>query len=113
MPTQLLESWYARSDQISDPSGRLLLTEHEPFRFRERDDNLFITVGEGATWADLGEAYFEHISGRACGLYRALLDYQVPPVVDPTISIRPGSVVIIPSALAVIEFLSQKPEVFL
>ncbi len=108
-----LESWYTKSDQITDPSGRLMLSEHEPFRFRERVDNLFIIVGEGATWADLAEKYYDHISDRACGLYRALLDYQVPPVVDPTLSIRPGAVVIIPSALAVIEFLSQKPEVFL
>ena len=109
----LLESWYARSDQITDPSGRLLLAEHVPFRFRERDDNLFLIVGEGATWAELAEAHYEHISTRACGLYRALLDYQVPPVVDPTLSIRPGSIVIIPSASAVTGFLSQKPEVFL
>jgi hypothetical protein len=109
----LISSWYFFSDQITDPSGRLMLTEHEPFRYRERRDNLFITVGEGASWDGIAEAYYGHISDRACGLYRALLDYQVPPIVDPTIPPRPGSVVIVPSSAAVTEFLSQKPEVFL
>jgi hypothetical protein len=108
------ESRYANSDTVTDPSGRLMLSEREPFRFRESDDNIYLRIGEGMTWWDIAERLYAHVSDRACGLYWALLDYQITPVVDPTLQVRPGTVIVAPSPqVLVTEILAQDLEVFL
>lgn len=114
MANLVSQSRYQLADQIPDPSGRLLLQEREPFRFRRRDDNIFVEVGEGMTLQDVAEALYWYISDRACGLWWVLVDYQDPPIVDPTLLLRPGSVIVAPSNLVVVtEILLQPREVFI
>lgn len=109
------ESRYVNIDPITDPDGLLVTPERVPFRFEDRDDNWTYTVKQGDTWRDIAEEkYSAAFPDRACGLFWVLLDYQVPPVVDPTIEPRPNSVVVGPSAVVVDnEILGARREEFL
>jgi hypothetical protein len=108
------QSRYQLAEQITDPAGRLLTEEREPFRFQRRDDNIFVQIGEGVTLQDLAEALYWPITERACGLWWVLADYQDPPIVDPTLRLRPGAVVVAPSSVVVVtEILLQRREVFI
>ena len=107
------ESRYVNQEAITDPDGFLVLPEREPFRFRAADDNVYHRVGEGELLQDIAEKYYEHISDRACGLYWVLMDYQDPPIVDPTLALRPNSVIIVPGPLVVLsEILGAERTVY-
>lgn len=90
-----------------------VLEEYVPYRYREREDTILHTVGEGDSWATVAQAYFGPISDRACGLWWVLCDFQPTPVVDPTIQPQPGRVVHVPSpAVVQTEILSRLRVVF-
>lgn len=79
-----------------DPEGRRLLTEREPFRFREFPDNWQHRVVEGDTLWGLAGLYFAPLP-RACGFWWAIADFQPDPIVDPTLGLELGRVLVIPS----------------
>lgn len=87
------ERW---SVEIEDEDGVPCLTDAEPFPYRPEADNRTHVAREGDTWAGLAHRYFPSLP-RACGLWWAVADYQPAPVVDPTIAIPAGTVVVIPS----------------
>jgi hypothetical protein len=108
------ESRYANLDTLTDASGNLVLEDRVPRRFEARDDNLFHVSADGDTWDSLADRYYSHISERACGLFWVVMDYQDPPVVDPTLTIRPNTVIAIPSPqMVVTEILSVAEDVYL
>jgi len=87
---------------VLDAQGRLYLTEREPFRFRPLPDNRHHLVTEGESLFSLAGRYFAPIS-RPAGLWWVLADFQPEPICDPTLTLEPGRVVVIPSVRTVLE----------
>lgn len=87
-----------------DDEGDLVLNEPEAFDFVDLPDNRTHVVAEGDTLWSLAEAYFEGID-RAEGLWWVIADFQPDPIVDPTIKLEAGSVLVIPSLRTVTERL--------
>jgi hypothetical protein len=89
-------SRYANTYAFHDEHGRFVLSEREPFLYRELADNRVHTVADGDTWWGLADRYFQPLP-RACGFWWALCDFQPEAVIDPTIELEVGLRVIIPS----------------
>jgi len=113
MAVQSAESRYRQATEEVDSEGRLVLSERVPLVYSDREDNISYVTREGDTWQSIAQAYYSGISSRACGLYWVVMDYQVPRVVDPTLRIEPGTVVVLPSPETVLaEVFAAKREVF-
>ena len=72
------------------------LDEREPFRFSDEPDNKLYTAREGDTWWGMAWKFFTGFPNPSC-LWWLLCEYQPEPVVDPTIRIEAGRVIVIPS----------------
>lgn len=113
LPIQSVFSRYKFSDTAIDSEGRLFLLDREPFRFRERPDNISHVSQEGQRWWHIAQRYYAEISDNAGPLYWIICDYQVPPVLDPTLTIPGNTLVIVPSPeLVLSEILNFKLEVY-
>ncbi len=89
-------SRYQGCKAVTDEEGRLYLTDREPYRYRELPDNRVHTVVEGDTLFTLAGRYFAPLP-RACGYWWVIADFQPDPIHDPTLKIRPGVRLVIPS----------------
>jgi hypothetical protein len=89
-------SRYQYCHAFRDEGGRLFLDEREPFAYRDEKDNRLHTVIEGDSWWGLAFQYFQGLD-RPEGLWWLLCEYQPLPVVDPTIKLPEGTLVVIPS----------------
>ena len=78
------------------------LAGREPFRFRELPDNRIVKAKEGDTLFTLAARNFAGIA-RPAGLWWVIADFQPQPIVDPTVRLRPGALVVIPSVRTVQE----------
>lgn len=83
-------------------AGKYQLTEREPFRFREFADTRLHRVKQGDTLFTLAAHYFAPLP-RPAGLWWVIADFQPQPIVDPTLRLRPGALVAIPSVRTVQE----------
>lgn len=96
MPPRLF-SRYQFCSTITDPAtGKLILTEREPFTYAPFSDNVQHTVIEGDTLWSLAQRYFSAMKD-AANLWWVIADFQPTPILDPTIKLEVGSVVVIPS----------------
>ncbi len=112
-PFQSTSSRYKFSRIGTDGAGNLFLVDREPFRFREREDNIRHTTREGERWWHIAQRFYRDISDNAGLLYWIICDYQVPPVLDPTLQPGAGTTVILPSPTVVLgEIFSFEVEVF-
>lgn len=89
-------SRYRYCTVYEDSEGCQFLDEREPFRYSDEPDNVYHTVREGDTWWGLAHRYFDGIP-RACGLWWLLCEFQPEPIIDPTIILATGSIVVVPS----------------
>lgn len=116
MPDKPIQSPFSRyqfADALTDSAGRLFLAEREPFRFEDRADNISHVVQEGQRWWHIAQLFYGDISDNAGPLYWIICDYQVPPVLDPTLKIPGNTPIVLPSPNVVLtEILSFKVEVF-
>jgi hypothetical protein len=85
-----------------DPSGDLLLSDPEPFGYVALADNVIHTAETGDRWWFLAHRYFQPLA-RPSGLWWILCDFQPTPVLDPTLTIPPGTTIYIPSIRTVQE----------
>ena len=88
-------SRYRYNTGYRDADDRVYLDEREPFRFRTHAGNRFHTVVQGDTWWGLASIYFRG-APRACGWWWLVCEYQPTPVIDPTLVLEPGTVVVVP-----------------
>ncbi len=84
---------YTGSDDIP------YIDEREPFRYKEQPDNRYHRARSGDTWWGLAHMYFQGVP-RACGLWWLLCEYQPTPVIDPTLAIQEGTLIVVPSMRA-------------
>lgn len=91
---------------VRDEDGKLYLTEREPFRYQPFSDNRIHTVVEGDTWFNLAGRYFTPLE-RACGYWWVIVDFQPENdiEIDPTLSLLPGSEIVIPPVRIVTDIL--------
>jgi hypothetical protein len=89
------EAWPGRSTEFQ-------LASREPFRFRELTDNRIVRAKEGDTVFTLAARHFAGMP-RPAGLWWVICDFQPQPIIDPTVRLRPGALVVIPSARTVQE----------
>lgn len=85
----------------ADPNV-LLLTDREPYRYRPLSDNVTHVVREGESLMTLAGKYFQPLA-RPAGLYWVIADFQPDPILDPTIALVPGTVLVVPSLRTVTE----------
>jgi hypothetical protein len=95
-------SRYSFSAAVLDDSGRLFLTEREPFRFRSLPDNRQHVVQQGDSLFSLAGRYFAPLP-RPSGLWWVIADFQPEPIHDPTLALDLGRVVFIPSVRVITE----------
>ena len=90
-------SRYRYCTVIGGQNGEIAeLDEREPFRFRNETDNRYHRAQSGDTWWSIAAKFFSGVP-RACGLWWLLCEYQPDPVVDPTLAIDDGTLIVIPS----------------
>lgn len=95
-------SRYTFSVAVLDDDERLVLTDHEPFRFRPLPDNRQHVVREGDTLFSLAGRYFAPLP-RPTGLWWVIADFQPDPIHDPTLSLDLGRLLLVPSVRTVVE----------
>lgn len=103
MGAQSTESRNKTVLSFTDPvSSSLLLEMRTPYGYRDDSTNIAHRAVEGDTWWTIAARYYRSISSRASGLWWAVKDYQPTPVTDPTLSIRPGALIIVMSPLKLV-----------
>lgn len=80
----------------------LFVTDDEPFEFEDLPDNLTHEVSEGETLFSLAGRYFRSFP-RPAGLWWIIAGFQPEPIFDPTIRLKMGGILYIPSELTVEE----------
>ena len=88
---------------VKEPvTGKLGLSEREPFLYRDLPDNRTHLVVLGDTLFNIAERAFPSYK-RPCGLFWVICDFQPVPIQDATIELVPGTVLVIPSERTVRE----------
>jgi len=99
MPPQL-NSRFMFCRGVKDGSGTWQLTEREPYRYRDLSDSRVHVVQEGDTLFNLAGRYFRPLP-RACGFWWIIADFQPDPILDPTLKLKVGETLWIPSVRTV------------
>ena len=90
---------------VKDPvTGKIGLSEREPFLYRDLPDNRAHLVSTGDTLFNVAERAFPSFA-RPCGLYWVIADFQNPPITDVTIALKAGNMLVIPSERTVRELV--------
>jgi hypothetical protein len=101
MPPQL-HSRYQFCGAFADPvTGKLVLTDREPFRFAPFPDNRQHLVSSSDSLTRLAARYFAPIPDAAL-LWWIIADFQPDPIFDPTLVLEVGRVLTIPSLQTVL-----------
>ena len=89
-------SRYRYCNRYENADGVFYLDEREPFRYSDEQDNVEHVARDGDTWWGLAHRYFQGLE-RPAGLWWLLCEFQPTPVIDPTIQIKAGTTIVIPS----------------
>jgi len=96
-PRQYSRHMFTNAVRLSSQGEQTLwMADREPFTFQQRTDNLFHVVQEGDTLFSLAGRYFRG-APRAAGFWWVIADYQPQRILDPTLQLAPGTVLVIPS----------------
>lgn len=101
MPPRV-NSRYSYTTAVGDDADVVHLYGESAYRYRDFDDNRSHVVKQGDTLFSLAARYFRGIE-RGEGLWWIIADFQPEPIHDPTITLTPGRVIIIPSLRTVLE----------
>jgi len=89
-------SHYQFSVERYDERARLYTTEYEPFIYQDLPDNIEHEVSDGDTWHSIAHKYWMPIF-EAMNLWRYIADFQPTPVIDPFITLKAGTIIVVPS----------------
>lgn len=99
-PTPKSRHWFTSG--IYDTDGRLCVSSRTPYRFRPLSDNVAYEVQEGDSLFRLAGRFYNGME-RAAGYWWAIADFQPDPILDPTIALQAGQILMIPSARTLVE----------
>lgn len=102
MPPQPF-SRYFFTQGIKDVNDNLLLTERVPYRYQDLPDNRFHIVKSGDTLHTLANRYFDGVIANPADFYWVICDFQPEPILDPTLTLAPGRLLVIPSVRVLTE----------
>lgn len=83
----------------------LMLTDRIPYRYRQIEDTIVHKVIGGETIYQIAGYYYKGAFTRPAGLWWIIADFQPDPIFDPTIALKDGSLLYIPSIRTVNEFI--------
>lgn len=101
MPPRRL-SRYTFTEAYTDAEGDRVLTDPDPYRYRDFPDNRVHIIAEGDTLWALAGRYFPGFANPE-ELWWVIADFQPDPVHDPTLKLAPGRTLVIPSVRTVVE----------
>lgn len=87
---------------IADADGNLFLTDRVPFRYQKETDNRTHTVVDGDTLFHLAHTYFAPLD-RPSQYFWVIGDFQSEPILDATLKLDVGRVLIVPSVRLLVE----------
>ena len=91
------------SSLVTDTTdGVFMLSDREPFRYKQYSDTIAHTVSAGDTLFTLAARYYSGFT-RPAGLWWVIADFQPDPIIDPTIVLSVGRLLYIPSIRTVTE----------
>jgi hypothetical protein len=83
---------------FTDPTtGAFILNERVPFPYKAFADNRQHIVSGGDTLWGLAHRFFRGVTANPAWLWWVIADFQPQPIIDPTIDLAPGQVIVIPS----------------
>ena len=91
---------YRLANLIKDDDDTLILDLRAKLEFQESSDDILHIVQKGETLHTLAATYYQGFPNAAT-LWWAIADYQPEPIIDPTLELQEGQVIIIPAADAV------------
>jgi len=97
-------SRYSFTQGYQDADGDLVLTDPEPFGYRDDPDTVVHVCNEGDTLQGLAGTYYAGVQ-RAAGLWWVIADFQPQPIHDPTVALRGGQTILVPSLRLVDEVI--------
>jgi hypothetical protein len=108
-PKHMSRHTFTEGTVLSDlGEEELFLTERVPYTYREFSDNEVHVAGDNDTLWSLAGHYFRGLPNPS-RLWWIIADFQPQRIIDPTIKLRPGTVLAIPSVRTVLEeVLSEK-----
>ncbi len=101
MPPRL-NSRYTFTVASTDDDGVTSLSDVTPFGYQPFEDNIQHSVVTGDTLYSLAAYYYQGLT-RPDGLWWAIADFQLPPILDPTIQLQEGSIIVVPSVRTIQE----------
>lgn len=99
-------SRYRAAELIKGDDDSFTWTLPNFFEFTGEDEDIFYEVQPGDNWHLLAYKFYGREFGGA-NLWWAIMDYQPTPIVDPTIALSPGSVLVVPPPKRIQEFLLE------
>lgn len=90
-------SRYTTSQIITTRNDKLIISPRKVYRYKAFVDNIDHTVREGETIEDIVDLRYPNFPN-ASQLYWVLCDFQKVPILDPTLPLTPGSIVVLPSS---------------
>lgn len=114
MPSFDPTSRYRTTDILVDDTEAsidqtLLYASREPLQFQDHPENTVHTVEAGDTLWRLAARHFAGFS-EPSNMWWAIAEYQPTPIGDPTLQIKPGTLLILPPPSLVGAFLGTRPE---
>lgn len=95
-------SRYLFCQGLQDTEGRLYLSERVPFRYVDRDDNIFHVAAAGETLFTLAAQTYSPLPSPA-QFFWAIADYQKQPILDASLKLAVGRTIVIPSRRTLLE----------
>lgn len=90
---------------MTDPDGKLYLSEREPYGYVDLPDTIEHTAIDGDTWWSIAGKYYAGQFLRPSELYWVIMDFQPEASIqiDPTVALEAGTVIYVPHPLDVRE----------
>lgn len=88
--------------------GSTYFGTREPISFIDDRDNFIHLVEAGDTLESLAERFFDGFPD-AANMWWVLAEFQPTPIQDPTLRLRPGSMLIVPSSTIVSNLVAVEP----
>lgn len=91
------------TEELTNDDGKRYLSERVPYRYYPHEDNVTRTVGQGDSLFTLAGSVYAGLTDRPAGLWWVLADFQIDPIIDPTLRLEIGRVIVCPSQRTVQE----------